>query len=200
MRYLYLIIGLTVMGCTHIPAAEVQAPTHAKQKVVVTDIDGTLTPDVLAMNEVRPGAAKLLRSLTDKGYSIVYLTARIPMFQSALPRWLKENGFPEGALHVAQSNKQSRHPEELKAGILKDYVQKGWQLAYAFGDPSTDFAAYADAGIPQQRVFALQRRGSEGCQPGIYQACLKGWRDVLPYLQSLPASEQMPSQSDRQFE
>jgi phosphatidate phosphatase PAH1 len=150
---------------------------------VVSDIDGTLTPNVLAINDVRPDAAQAISALSNKGYKIIYVTARVPLFQSGLPKWLQENGFPEGALHVAQSIEERSHPEIFKARILKDYVQHGWRLEYAYGDSSTDFTAYAEAGIPKERVFALRRRGSENCQKGVYQECLNGWTEYLPYIE-----------------
>lgn len=184
MRYLCgLIIALSVVGCTGIPSAQVQPPSHENSSAIVTDIDGTLTPNVMAINEVRPDAAKAIRDLANKGYKIIYVTARLPLFQAGLPKWLQKNGFPKGDLQVAQSNGESSHPEIFKARVLKDYVRHGWRLEYAYGDSSTDFAAYAEAGIPKERVFALKRRGSENCQKGVYQQCLNGWTEYLPYIE-----------------
>lgn len=183
MRYLCnLIIALTVVGCAYIPPTRVQSAPHNNNSAIVTDIDGTLTPNVMAVNEVRPDAAKAIRALANKGYKIIYVTTRIPLFQSGLPKWLQENGFPKGDLQVAQSSEERSHPERFKARILKDYVQHGWHLEYAYGDSSSDFAAYADAGITKERVFALKRRGSKNCQKGVYQECLNGWAEYLPYI------------------
>ena len=183
MRYFcILIIVLSVVGCTSIPSAQVQAAPHDNNRAIVTDIDGTLTPSVMAINEVRPDAAKVIRELANRGYKIIYLTTRIPLFQSGLPKWLQENGFPKGDLQVAQSAEERSHPERFKAGILKDYIKHGWHLVYAYGDSSTDFAAYADAGITKKRVFALKRRGSKHCQKGVYHECLNGWSQYLPYI------------------
>ena len=64
---------------------------------MVFDIDGTLTPQNLSVFEPRPGAAQAASALSAKGYKVVYLTTRVPLFQStmtsvALP--LKCAAFP----------------------------------------------------------------------------------------------------------
>jgi phosphatidate phosphatase PAH1 len=137
---------------------------------------------VLAINEVRPDAAKAVTAFSDKGYKIIYLSARKLPFQSGLPKWFQENNFPEGALHVPQSVEESNDSETYKAGILNDYVHLGWQLEYAYGDSTTDFSAYSAAGIPKKRIFALKRRGKENCLEGIFEQCLNGWTEHLPYI------------------
>jgi predicted mannosyl-3-phosphoglycerate phosphatase (HAD superfamily) len=148
------------------------------------DIDGTLTPHALAVFEARPDAATALREYSGKGYRIVYLTARVPLFQAGLPGWLQQNGFPDGSLHVAQTSEERDQVDQFKARILDEYVRSGWQLAYAYGDSSTDFLAYASAGISRVRVFALVRRWSEDCQVGVYRACLQDWTEHLPYIEN----------------
>ncbi|WKE64053.1 HAD family acid phosphatase [Gallaecimonas kandeliae] len=183
MQFLYpSLLALSLMGCSQLPAAEVPLPSPGQASLVVSDIDGTLTPEILAVNQARPDAAKALRAFAEKGYRIVYVSTRIPLFQSGLPAWLRKNGFPEGSLHVAQSSEDRGNPARFKAQILNAYVKQGWRLAYGFGDSSTDFAAYAAAGIPKERVFALKRKGAKDCQPGLYQRCLSSWTQLLPYI------------------
>ena len=171
-----LVLSLT--GCTAIPPAQISAAGD-KGKAVVADIDGTLTPDVLSIHTARTDAARAMTALSAQGYKVIYVTARYPMLQAGLPEWLHANGFPSGELNVAQSINDSLYPEAFKARVLHDYAQKGWQLEYAYGDSSTDFTAYADAGIPREHVFALKRRGNRDCQPGSYQQCLDNWSDYL---------------------
>jgi len=170
-------------GCTRIPPAEVPSPSPSQGQAVVLDIDGTLTPKTIDVFEPRPGAADALNALSRKGYKIVYLTTRIPLFQSSLPDWLRQGGFPSGSLHVAQTAEERDKADKFKAQVLAAYVKAGWRLAYAYGDSSMDFAAYAEAGIPKERVFALKRRGSAACQDGIYQTCLEGWLEHLAYIE-----------------
>ena len=184
MRHLaLLIIALSVWGCATIPQVEVASPSPSQGQAVVLDIDGTLTPQNMAVYEPRPGAAEAIRALSAKGYKIIYLSTRIPLFQAGLPNWLRQNGFPEGSLHVAQSGVERDQADKFKARVLAAYLQRGWRLAYAYGDSSTDFTAYAEAGIPRERVFGLKRRGSKDCQPGIYLTCLDGWTEHLPYIE-----------------
>lgn len=181
MRHLLLAIAaLSIWGCAQIPPAEVSPPSR---QAVVLDIDGTLTPRDIDVFEPRPGAADALNALSKKGYKIVYLTTRIPLFQSSLPDWLRQNSFPSGSLHVAQNAEERDNADKFKAQILAAYVEAGWSLAYAYGDSSTDFTAYAEAKIPKEHVFALKRRGSTACQAGIYQACLEGWAEHLRYIE-----------------
>ena len=182
-RYVALpIIALSMWGCAQLPPADVPAPSPSQGQAVVLDIDGTLTPNNLSVYEPRPGAAEAVSALSNMGYKIVYLTTRIPPFQSGLPDWLRQNGFPEGSLHVAQSGDERDHAYKFKVAVLNAYLKRGWRLAYAYGDSSTDFAAYAEARIPKEHVFALKRRGSKDCQDGVYQACLEGWTEHLPYI------------------
>lgn len=180
---LLLIIALSVWGCVSIPQVEVPSPSRSQVQAVVLDIDGTLTPQNMAVYEPRPGAAEAIQALSGKGYKIIYLSTRIPLFQAGLPSWLRQNGFPEGSLHVAQSGEERDQADTFKARVLTAYLQSGWRLSYAYGDSSTDFTAYAEAGIPRERVFGLKRRDSKDCQPGIYLRCLDGWTEHLPYIE-----------------
>jgi len=54
---------------------------------------------------------------------------------------LKVNGFPAGSLHVAQTRNERREPEAYKTRVLKAYVMHDWNIAYAYGESSTDLAA-----------------------------------------------------------
>lgn len=185
MRLLTLsAIALGISGCALIPPAEVQLASLTRRQAVVLDIDGTLTPKDLDVSEARPRAADALGALSKKGYKIVYVTTRIPLFQSTLPTWLQQNGFPAGSLHVAQTSEERANPSDFKARILALYRQAGWSLDYAYGDSSTDFTAYAKAGVPREHVFALKRRGAKDCQEGVYQKCLDSWTEHLPYIES----------------
>jgi hypothetical protein len=182
-HFLPYIIAISMLGCTQLPPTEIPNPVRPQQQAVVFDIDGTLTPQNLFVFEARAGAAQAVRALSGKGYKIVYLSTRIPLFQSGLPDWLHQNGFPQGPLHVAQSAEERAQAEKFKFDILSAYLKQGWKIDYAYGDSSTDFAAYAEAGIPQEHVFALKRWGSDNCQNGVYQRCLDGWIAYLPYIE-----------------
>ena len=143
------------------------------------DIDGTLTPKPIAFLSVREHAASAVRLYADSGYKIIYLSARVRILQSGIPDWLKQNHFPEGSIHVPQSLADSSDHAAFKARILKQYSDKGWSFVAAYGDSTSDFEAYAAAGIKQDRVFALQREGATACEPEavLWTACLNSWNE-----------------------
>ncbi len=174
-----------MLGCSGKIAPQKIVPANEQQlHAIISDIDGTLTPNVLMYFKARKDAATALQKLSAKGYKIIYVTTRIPLFQSNLKDWLKEEGFPEGPLHVAQTSEQRDAPEKFKAAILNQYRTKGWQLQYAYGDSSTDFIAYNHAGINKEKIFAFRRKGRSDCKPGLFQACLEGWTEYLRYIET----------------
>lgn len=188
-RYILLVIALCSSSCAQLPAAEIlnAPPKHAQ--AVVLDIDGTLTPRVSAVFDVRTDAAKAVRIFGDKGYKIIYLSTRISWLSAGIPGWLKQHGFPDGSVHVAQTPEDRSHPDAFKARILNDFIGHGWKVAYAYGDSCTDFKAYAAVGIPTERVFALLRDGDTECRPGDWKACLHGWTEHLDFVQkSVPSA------------
>jgi len=170
-------------GCAAIPPAGVPPAPPQHRQLVVLDIDGTITPHNLHVLEVRAGAPQVLQAYASKGYQIVYITTRVPLFQWFLPRWLADNGLPPGALHVAQDAAERGDPAAFKAGVLARYSAAGWTPAYAYGDSPSDFDAYARAGMPAARVFALQRRYADACTAGPHAACLATWEAHLPFVE-----------------
>lgn len=180
--FILLFMASSMIGCAQIKPVKITPPKDGRGYVVVADIDGTLTPDVWLFLKPRSNAPAAIRKLSEKGYKIIYVTARPPMLQSGLQRWLRNKGFPKGALHTVKTNEEQLHPEKFKAKVLNEYKQRGWTLAYAYGDSGTDFEAYAKAGIPSDRVFALKRSGQKNCKKGQYQKCLVGWMNHLQYI------------------
>ena len=187
-----LLVVILCSSCAQLPA---QIIPNAKQtQAVVFDIDATLTPQELNIFEAREDAAEAVRIFANKGYKIIYLSARFSWFQSGIPGWLAKHGFPDGSLQLSQTDEDNRHPGDFKTRILKGFIDRGWNIQFAYGDSSTDFKAYAAVGIPKERIFALQRRGEDKCQGGedVWKACLKGWTEHLDFIkksvQSVPAN------------
>ena len=162
-------------SCAVLPVAQVPTASAVQSKAVVFDIDGTLTPDVMDIFGVRPDAAQVVQAFAANGYKIVYLSARVKAFQGNLPGWLKNNGFPDGAIHVQETEEDEKDHAQFKTRKLREYQARGWTLEYAYGDSTVDFVAYANVEIPKERVFALQRASEASCQPGAWKKCLKGW-------------------------
>lgn len=176
-------LAMGLGGCAHLSTVVVPQVAAGAPGIVVFDIDGTLTPTVARIFSARPDAAAVVRTYAGRGHRIVYLTARAPALQGALRGFLSRNGFPPGDLVAPKDWAEHEAPAAFKAGVLADYRAHGWGVAAAYGDSSSDFEAYARAGIPRERVFALRRVGAMHCQPGAWSACLAGWeqvRETLP--------------------
>jgi phosphatidate phosphatase PAH1 len=185
---IFLLTVWLVGSCASIPG-EIPAAPMAQTPAVVFDIDGTLTPRPVQFYEARPDAAKAAQLYADKGYQIVYLSARRNYERAATLRWLKEHHFPGGITRVAETTVDGQHPAEFKTRILNALFVKGWRVDYAYGDSSTDFAAYAAVAIPPDHVFGLRRAGSRHCQPGPTAACLHGWTEHLDFIaHAVPAA------------
>lgn len=148
-------------------------------KCVVFDIDGTLTPKVSAINTARSGAATAVQTFADAGYLVIYLSARIRLLQAGVPQWLEENGFPPGRLRLTESREERKDHAGFKASALDAYHADGCHFVAAYGDSSSDFEAYASAGISPQRIFALKREGEESCQAGAWAGCYESWEEQM---------------------
>lgn len=179
-----VVLALATSACTLQPVS-VPEPTPATRQAVVFDIDGTLTPTPRAIRTARADAAAVARRFADRGVQVVYLSARLRLLQSGIPDWLRRHGFPDGPVHVPQDRADSADHAAFKSRILQQYRERGWRFVAAYGDSSTDFQAYAAAGIAPDRVYALRRAGNATCQPGTWRECLPSW---TPHLVALPAA------------
>lgn len=157
-------------------------------RVVVFDIDGTLTPNVIAFWHARDAAALAATTYAQAGVEVVYLSARVSFLQANVPDWLADNGFPQGEVHLMSSQQDRAETAAFKTGVLQDIQRDGTEIVAAYGDSSSDFEAYAAAGIPQNRVFALRRFGRRSCRPGVWQICYDGWSAHLPLIDGLLAN------------
>ena len=178
-----LTILLVVVMCTScaIQPSEIEKISLKSDQAVVFDIDGTLTPRPVAIHMVREAAPDAVGLYADNGYKIIYLSARPQLLQAGIPGWLKENHFPEGSIHVPQTAEDSNDHAAFKKKILTGYKDNGWRFLAAYGDSSTDFEAYSEVGIKQDRIFALQRAGDTSCQSdsNAWAKCLRSWGEHL---------------------
>lgn len=183
MRKLIKLILLVVIlcSCAFEPVQIPPAPNNSPLAVVF-DIDGTLTPRPIEFLEARPDVARAVQLYSDKGYKIIYLSARFPGFEAGTRAWLKHKGFPDGIVRIAGKDGDVGHPDQFKTRVLQDFLDKGWRLGFAYGDSSTDFIAYAAVSIPRTHVFALRREGDTSCQSGTWEACLSGWGEHITFI------------------
>lgn len=181
-------IILLCVSCGLLPF-EIQKTPLKPDQAVVFDIDGTLTPSPSAIFTARDDAANAVRLYADEGYKIIYLSARIKLFQTGIPNWLKENRFPEGSIHVPETAEDGSDPVAFKKRILEGYKTNGWTFVAAYGDSSRDFEAYAKIGIDKDHVFALQRAGEAKCQEGAWKRCLRSWTEDMDAIRAALAAK-----------
>lgn len=132
-------------------------------RVVVTDIDGTLTAsDSELISQLtddnyvaKPmGAAdKLLAAWSMKGYPIIYLTARPHLLRPETRGWLEQLDFPVGPLITENGGKTDDAYKTLWLDrMIHDF---GWNVVAAYGNADTDITAYENAGIAKDRTFIV---------------------------------------------
>lgn len=181
-----VLLAAALAACAHLPGVVVPQAAAGAPGIVVFDVDGTLTPSVGRIFSVRPHASAVARLYAGRGYRIVYLTARTPALQGTLRHFLSRYAFPRGDLLAPSDRAEHNAPAAFKARALANYRANGWDIGAAYGDSSSDFEAYARAGIPRERVFALRRLGALRCQPGAWAACLTGWEPQRQALSHAP--------------
>jgi phosphatidate phosphatase PAH1 len=182
---------VTAVGCSALPTTPIPIPIApaTKNQAVVFDIDGTLTPTILAISTARPYAAEVANAYAKKGYRIFYVSARRPSFQWGVASFLKFNGFPEGSFHLPSDDFKADATVRYKTGVLSSLHAAGWRFSYVYGDEETDAKVYStlELGIAPERIFGLRRVDKGKCEAGFSEArCLKGWEEHLNFVASVP--------------
>jgi phosphatidate phosphatase PAH1 len=132
-------------------------------KVVITDVDGTLTTeDGELIKELQDGtyaaamkgaADRLLQTWAAKGYAIVYITARPHLFRAETRAWLSGKAMPAGAVITAKEIGDASAYKTLWLERMK--TELGWNIVAAYGNADTDISAYNNAGIPKAATFII---------------------------------------------
>jgi phosphatidate phosphatase PAH1 len=182
--FMMLLIG---WGCGN---SEDESPLQRRASVVF-DIDGTLTTGdgVLDFFTPRPDAARAVALYVDKGYLVVYLTSRPWVLRDFTEAWLTENSFPELPLYLADEillDAPDRTVAYKLETLLTLTTDENRTFLYGYGNSTTDFEAYNQAGIPVRQTFALFGRDESTCQDGSYESCLPGYTDHLEYIDDQP--------------
>ncbi|MCX5858525.1 MAG: hypothetical protein NT056_01290 [Proteobacteria bacterium] len=162
---------------------------------IVTDIDGTLTvsdeevykqmddPNYVAV--AYGGAIEMLNLYAEKGYQIMYLTARPYYLRSLTRMWLDQVEAPFGYVETADTFVGGETARAYKRGFLERIMNDlGYQVAVAYGNASTDQEAYEDAAIPADRVFIV------GPDVGLYGTPIQGdyAQHITSFVQGFPAA------------
>lgn len=142
-------------------------------KVIVTDIDGTLTTDdgellkQVADDTYTPmmmtAGDRLMKTWAMKGYPIIYLTARSHVLRNETRVWLRDLGFPGGPLITSATTDAAVYKTAWLRRMLATF---GWTAVAAYGNADTDIVAYENAGIPKNLTFIVgPLAGSSGTVP-----------------------------------
>ncbi|MFO0608379.1 MAG: phosphatidylinositol transfer protein [Polyangiales bacterium] len=100
---------LFVVRGDHTTAEQWIRVAPAGARVAVTDVDGTLTESenaaFLALltgppPAANPGGPEVIRALVDRGYEVMYLTARPEWLEPGTHQWLALRGFPRSVVHT----------------------------------------------------------------------------------------------------
>jgi hypothetical protein len=142
-------------------------------KVVLTDIDGTMTlSDEELFQQIGDGtydplqnasASTMMNLWADKGYVIIYLTARPHVFRAETRTWLDVHGFPVGPVISANSlvfDESARTYKRTWVNWIRDDF--GWEVVAAYGNATSDIDAYEDAGIPKDITFIVGENAGQG--------------------------------------
>lgn len=155
-----------------------------KAKIVVSDIDGTITKSdvlghllpILGKDWAQSGVAQLFTKIKNNGYNFLYLSARA-IGQARITRdYLRsvkqgDLSLPDGPLLLNPTSLvQAFHreviekkPEEFKISCLRDiqalYPSDRNPFYSGYGNKINDVWAYRAVGIPISRIFTINHRG-----------------------------------------
>ena len=184
---------LLVVRGDHTMASQYIRVLPADARVVVSDVDGTLTDSENAQFTAlftgtspgaNPGAAAALGSLTRRGYFVWYLTARPEWLGTRTHEWLAQRGFPLGIVHTTLTftGATSAPAQTFKTDELAMFLARfGRVPEYGFGNTVTDVGAYADSGINPMHAYYYLFTGDTrgGNSLADYRTLVSGF-DALP--------------------
>lgn len=144
----------------------------ADARVLVTDIDGTLTTSEYAQvwdelldisPEAHPGASEALWALARKGYFIFYLTARPEFLGQRTQSWLAERGFPPGISHTTLTHTGANGDQAIvyKLAEIDDLAFRlGRVPTFGFGNKESDAEAFMQAGMAPDGCYYYALEGN----------------------------------------
>lgn len=150
---------------------------EAGRQAVLFDIDGTLTindfeayADYAGVKTAQPYAyaTNMVNAYKSKGYQVIFLTARPYWVAKDARDWFATVGIPSWhyrsnpASAVIPNDTQAHKTNYVK--YLKNTV--GLDIIRAYGNATTDIAAYADGGLPKAQTWIIgANAGKENTQP-----------------------------------
>lgn len=131
----------------------------------VSDVDGTLTTSELiegvasvfgTLPPAHPGAATLFQGLASKGYRPIYLTARSSNLVARTRGFVTNKKFPEGVVMTTEASTFGLSGDkavDYKTEILQGLEDRGFKVAYGFGNTKVDAEAFANVNIPDSQKY-----------------------------------------------
>lgn len=168
-------------------------------QIIVSDIDETMTTaDEEAFEEmatpgyvaaIRPGASEMMNLYADKGYKIIFVTARPYHLRMLTRRWLDLKGFPFTRVETASTFVLGESARTYKLAALQGYIDDvGLDVVRAYGNADSDFLAYTGAGVPEDRAFSI---GEESGFAGTTGIAGEGYEEhIQTHVQNFPDASQ----------
>jgi len=155
-------------------------------KIVVTDIDGTITKsDTRGLFYSRFGmkwhhnhVTDCFKKVYDLGYKIVFITARSMTMEAQTRKYIAELGLPVGPLLLSPKTLVQAFASEL---ISRDSKQDKMEhlshiislfpncenpIVAGFGNNENDEWAYHKSGIPNSHIFIVNKKSEILCNSG----------------------------------
>ena len=159
-------------------------PDNEELKMVVFDMDGTLTTSNSEISwayarelwdgdsadmAMYPSADKVATYYYQRGYEILYLTARPYWLSEKSYNWLVLRNFPFGYMHTYEGTMPDGNldAETFKKRYLKSLTDKGIKFEYTYGNALTDIAAYKSLGTPCNKIFIIGEHAGKDCSVAI---------------------------------
>lgn len=145
--------------------------------LIVSDVDGTLTSSENAFLETivlgrepgaRDGAARAYDAVTNKGYQLVYVTARGSQYTEATRRWLDHKSFPRGPVRLSPSFVTLPGGDTIayKTTTITALADK-LPIVAGVGNRKSDVTAYASSGVAANRIFVEMPDYASEVQPDL---------------------------------
>ncbi len=138
------------------------------ERVVVSDVDGTLTESenaeftaILggASPGINPNAPEAIWALADRGYLIFYVSARPDWLSARTHEWVAERGLPPGLVHTTNTGLGGTGSTAVafKTTELAEIGDRiGHPVDVAIGNKDSDAEVYLNAGIDRDLRFLYQ--------------------------------------------
>jgi len=162
---------------------------NSTDKLVLTDVDGTITQsDIkghvlprIGLTAHQAGVVELFHKLYERGYKIIYLTARPCAMDDGTKAYLnklQEGSYflPPGPVFLNPTNFISgaitevvtRQPDVAKTSLITKVWETfkeneknliGDTIVAAYGNKDTDVKGYVNSGLPKEKIYIVNPQG-----------------------------------------